>query len=70
MDFESKVEFIINKVNSLVLKQREIIFEIIIANVSDDYIDSSNNDGSRIFIDDISENCIDLIFDKIKSFLE
>ena len=63
-------DFCTKHINDLSYECREEVFNIIRIYVSDDDIDSSNSDGSRIYTDAISNECFQKIYKIIKSWLE
>lgn len=63
-------DFCIEHVNGLCQAARDEIFDILRMHVDDQYIDSSNSDGSRIYIDNISDECFHKIYKSIKKWLE
>lgn len=70
MERNLKVDFCIEKINAINLNQRKQIFEFIMSKLENDKIDSSNSDGSRIYMDDINDELLDEIFNHIKKYLE
>jgi hypothetical protein len=70
MERNLKVDFCIEKINAINLIQRKQIFEFIMSKLENDKIDSSNSDGSRIYMDDINDELLDEIFNHIKKYLE
>lgn len=70
MDREDMEEFCINYINYLPQEYREEVFNIIRLYVKDSDIDSTNLDGSRILMTNISDDCLKLIWQKIKFLLE
>ena len=63
-------DFCIDKINLLNREHREEILNILRIYVNDAFIDSSNSDGSRIYIDKIPEECLEKIYRYIKLCLE
>ena len=70
MNIEDIKEFCIEHVNGLSQEGRDEVFEIIQLHVKDEDIDSSNSDGSRIYIHKISDDCFLKIYKIIKFLLE
>lgn len=63
-------DFCIEHVNNLTQQGREEIFNILRLYISDNDIDSSNSDGSRVFCSKIPDECFLKIYNTIKYWLE
>lgn len=70
MDIDTMIDFCMDHINELTLKQREETMEIVKKDIALSLIDSSNSDGSRIYFEYIPEETIKILYNKIKSYLE
>ena len=70
MQIEEIKEFCIEHVNDLCQEGREEIFNILRIFIADVDIDSSNADGSRVYIDKISDETFAKLYKIIKMWLE
>ena len=70
MDQEEMFDFVSQYINKLPYKQKEEILQILISKIPTNLIDSSNNDGTRIYKSDIPEDVMKTIYTKVKSYLE
>jgi hypothetical protein len=70
MDRQSLEDFCIDNVNRLNIKQRQEILKDLVRVIPDKNIDSSNSDGTRIYMEDIDLSTLERIYEKIKAYLE
>lgn len=70
MNIEDVRDFCQDHVNGLSQQGRDSIFDILRTYVPDDDIDSSNSDGSRVYMNDIPDEAFYKIHDAIKVYLE
>lgn len=61
-------DFCIEHVNKLGKEAREEIFTLIMIHVKN--IDSSNSDGSRVFVDEIPRAVLEKIYEIIKFYMQ